>query len=309
MRGILITTTLTSLLYSIPAYADSPGDVQAEFFTPNQDKVVLLKTDNSQGMLITTHPGSSERIKSYQVFTGSDPRLEITVPKRFGDRGGTYDETYIKKLESSTEAQRLYDKLDFTRGRVASPAEYAEVAVQELRRARPYQVEGASTLAEKRSLEEQLVKSASTIRREGWGTYSGLRAEATARRAGMSEARVVSTVSRSAESTLESRAVMESQTEITAARAAYTGGRVQEAVAVGGVERKLASRIVGGAVGFIAIDYLAAPITGEEPLISQAVKGVPVAKDVDKGLQEASRIVWKSFYCGLDILTGHPCIK
>ncbi len=308
MRKTITIASLTSLLYSFSAYADSPGDVRAEFHTPNQDKVVFLKTGKSQGMLITTHPGSSKRIESYRVFTGSDPRLEITVPKRFGERGGTYDETYSIKLRSSTEAQQISDKLDFTRGRVASPAEYAEVAVQELRRARPYGVEGASTLAERRTLEEQLMKSASAIRKEGWGTYSGLRAEAAVSKAGIGEARALSTASHSSELTLESRAAI-SQAEVTAARTASSGGRIPKAVAAGGVETKLVSRVVRGGAAFIAVDYLAAPHTGEEPLVSQLVKGVPVAKDVDKGLQEASRIVWKSVYCGMDILFGRPCMR
>jgi len=310
---ILFTASLVSSLYSIPAYADS-GDTWTQFSTQHQDKVIFLKTGKSQGML-STSDGPYPRTQSIQVINDSNPRFEITPPHNI--RYGKYEsETLSIPIKSSTEAQQLCDKLDFTKGHVASPAEYAEAARQALRQAKPYEVEGIYTLAERRALEEHLAKSASTIRREGWGTYSGLRAGSSAE-----ESLAARTSVRSAE-TLEtrvgSRAVVE-EADDAVQRLRVTATEAEEAAAekavvrsrtiAAGAEAKLASKIVRGGVVLIGVDYLAAPFTQEEPLVSQVVKDIPVLKDVDKGLLEASRIIGKGYYCFIDFFSGHPCVK
>ena len=296
MGKIILTATLTSFLYSAPAYADSPGYLgRAEFRTPNQDKVVFLKTGDSQGMLVTT--GFPNRTQMYKVITKGGPRLEVTVPTSFGERGGTYDETYAIKLRSSEEAQRLYEKLDFTKGRVASPAEQAEVALQALRRAGPYEVEGASTLAEREALERQLVKSASAIRSEGWGTYSGPRAQAAA-----GSTTVRTTAVETLEARVGSRAIVgeasaaqrlqvaagaaedvaagRTITRVVAATRVVSTVAVEEAAAlrgVGGAARVAGaaeSSLLGEALFLVAADGFVAGATGQEPLVR-----VPVITD------------------------------
>ncbi len=307
----MISNCIIFALFPTFAYANPPGDQRAEFRTQRQSQVVFLKTGNSQGILITSE-GPNWENQSYRVIKDGNPRLEIKVPN--SSEYGRYEErVYSVKLRSPTEAQRIYDKLDFTKGRLTSPAEHAEVALRTLQRARPYEVEGASTLVEKRALEERLAKNASAIRKQGWGTYSGARAEYSA-----GKSLAAKTFIRSTE-TLETRVGIRARAGGASAAQGLqsTVAGIEEAVAgrtvarsgnlAMGTEAGLAGKLVRGGAVFVVVDYLIAVRTGEEPLVSQVAKGIPIAKEVDGGLQEASRMVWKGYFCAIDILTGRPC--